>query len=125
MAMSQAAEMPSSIPCFLCLLVLVLSGVNSLTLHLHPEQRYMLPQNRGFFTIEANENSSIAGGGGAAGSVLPLAARRSAEGASGSGAQPQPRSRRSSGKSAMPKVYGQVICASLCCVLSYSNQGIT
>lgn len=58
----------------------------------------MLPQNTGFFTIEANED--FADGD---------AARSVAEGGSDSAAYPQHRSRRSTGESPMPNVYGQVI----------------
>ncbi|KAF3847223.1 hypothetical protein F7725_020251, partial [Dissostichus mawsoni] len=72
-----------------------------------PQQRYMLPQNRGFFTVEANEDLLDGDGGGAAASELPLAARSAAKGGLDSGAYPQHRSRRSPGESAMPKVYGQ------------------
>lgn len=68
----------------------------------------MLPQNRGFFTIDASEDLPAADGGGAEAPALPLAARGAAEGGSDSGAAPPHRSRRSTGVSAMPKVYGQV-----------------
>lgn len=69
----------------------------------------MLPQNTGFFTIEANEDLADGDGGGAAAPALPLAARIAAEGGSHSGAYPQHRSRRSAGESTMLKVYGQVM----------------
>ncbi|XP_069003442.1 sortilin-related receptor isoform X1 [Embiotoca jacksoni] len=106
MAISRAGRMLSSLRCTLYLLVLGVAGVNPSTLRLHPEQRYMLPQNRGFFTIEASEDLAGGDGGGAAAPALPLAARSAAEGGSDSGAYPQHRSRRSTGES-MPKVYGQ------------------
>lgn len=109
MAISQAGKMQPSLRCSLYLLVLWVSGINSSTLRLHPEQRYMLPQNRGFLTIEANEDLPDGDGGGAAAPALPLAARSVAEGGSDSGAFPQHRSRRSAGESTMPKVYGQVM----------------
>lgn len=92
----------------LYLLVLWVAGINSSTLRLHTEQHYILPQNRGFFTIEANEDLPDRDGGGAAAPTLLLAGRSAAEGGSDSGAFPQHRSRRSPGESAMPKVYGQV-----------------
>lgn len=69
----------------------------------------MLPQSRGFFTIEANEDFPGGDGGGAAAPALPMAARSAAEGGSHSGAHPLHRSRRSAGESTMPKVYGQVM----------------
>uniref|UniRef100_A0A1A7WSZ5 Sortilin-related receptor n=1 Tax=Iconisemion striatum TaxID=60296 RepID=A0A1A7WSZ5_9TELE len=107
MAITQAGKMLRSPRCFLYLLVFVLSGVNSSTLHVHPEQR-VLPQSRGIFIIEANEDLSVGDGGGAAAPALPLAARYASQGgASGSSAHPEHRSRRSTGKSAMPNVYGQ------------------
>ncbi|XP_042342825.1 sortilin-related receptor-like [Plectropomus leopardus] len=108
MAISQAGKMQSSPRCSLYLLLfLTVAGINSSTLHLHPERRRMLPQNRGFFTIEANEDLADGGGGGAAAPALPLAARSAAQGGSHSGSYPQHRSRRSPGESTMPKVYGQ------------------
>lgn len=108
MAISQAGEMRSSLRGSLYLIVLWVAGINSSTPRLHPEQRYMLPQNRGFFSIEANEDLPDGDGGGAAAPPLPLAARRAFEGGWDSGAYPLHRSRRSAGESAMPKVYGQV-----------------
>lgn len=63
----------------------------------------MLPQNRGFLTIEATEDLAEGDGGGAA---AALAARSAAESASD---YPQHRPRRSVGESTMPKVYGQVM----------------
>lgn len=69
----------------------------------------MLPQNSGFFTIEANEDLPWGDGGGAAAPALPLAAHSIAEGGLDSGALPLQRSRRSAGESTMPKVYGQVM----------------
>lgn len=68
----------------------------------------MLPQNRGFFTIEANKDLQDGDGGGAAAPALPLAAGSAAEGGSDSGAHPLHRRRRGAGESTMPKVYGQV-----------------
>lgn len=112
MAIPAAAEMLSSPRRLLCVLVLVLSGVRSSTLHLPPEQRHMLPQNTGFFTVASNEGLWVAGGGVAAAPALPLAAHSASPAASGSGAHPLHRSRRSSGTSVMPKVYGQVTCSS-------------
>lgn len=53
-------------------------------------------------------NVDFAGGDGGA-----AAAGAAAEGGSGSGASPPRRSRRSAGESAMPKVYGQVMCVSV------------
>lgn len=91
------------------LIVLWVAGINASTLRLHREQRYMLPQNRGFFTIEANEDLPDGDGGGAPAPALPLAARRAAGGGSDSGAHPLHRRRRSSGESATPNVYGQVM----------------
>lgn len=108
MAISQASKMQSSLRCSFYLFVLWVAGINSSTLRLHPEQRYMLPQNRGFFTVEANEDLADGGGGGAAAPALPLAAHSAAEGGSDYGAHPQHRSRRSTGESTLPKVYGQV-----------------
>ncbi|MED6287589.1 hypothetical protein CHARACLAT_017934 [Characodon lateralis] len=99
--------MLSSFWCSICFSVLVLSGVTSSTLHLHPDQRYTLPQNRGFFTVGANEDLFAGDGRSSAASALPLAARSDAQVMSGSGAHREHRSRRSAGKSAMPKVYGQ------------------
>lgn len=101
-----AAPQPSvrSALCLLLLLLLCVSGVRSSTLHLRAGPARMLPQDRGFFTVEANADP--AGGDGAA---SLLAARAAAEGGSDSGAYPPHRSRRSAGESAMPKVYGQVM----------------
>ncbi|PWA21983.1 hypothetical protein CCH79_00019745 [Gambusia affinis] len=101
MAITQADKMLSSLWCSICFSVLALSGG---TLHLHQERRYTLPQNRGFFTVGANLDVFARDGRGSAAPALPLAAQV----ASGSGAQREHRSRRSAGKSAMPKVYGQV-----------------
>lgn len=69
----------------------------------------MLPQNRGYFTIDASEDLLDGDGGGAAAPALRLAARSAAEGGRDSGALPLHRSRRSAGESTMPKVYGQVM----------------
>uniref|UniRef100_A0A3P8V3B2 Sortilin-related receptor n=1 Tax=Cynoglossus semilaevis TaxID=244447 RepID=A0A3P8V3B2_CYNSE len=93
MAISQAVRMQSSLRCALYLVVLAFGGINSSTLRSHLEQRFMPPQNRG--------------GGGAAAPALPLADRSTPKGGSISGTNPQHRSRRSSGESAMPRVYGQ------------------
>lgn len=109
MAISQAGKMQSSALCALYLLVLWVVGINSSTLRLQPQQRYILPQNRGFSTIEAYEDLADGDGGGAAAPALPLAARSAAEGGWDSGAYPQHRSRRSTGEPAMPNVYGQVM----------------
>lgn len=105
MAISQAGKMQSCLR--LCLLVLSVAGLNSSTLHIHSEQRYMLPQNRGFFTIDANVDLADGDGGGAAAPALRLAARGVTEGTLDSGAFPHHRSRRSTGESTMPKVYSQ------------------
>ena len=105
MAITQTGRMPSSLLCSLCLLVL---GINASTLRVHPEQRYVRPQNRGFFTIEASEDFPDGDGGGAVAPALPLADRSASEGGSDSGTRPRYRSRRSTGDSATPKVYGQV-----------------
>lgn len=109
MAISQAVRMQSSLRCALYLVVLAFGGINSSTLRSHLEQRFMPPQNRGFFTIEADVLSPDGGGGGAAAPALPLADRSTPKGGSISGTNPQHRSRRSSGESAMPRVYGQVM----------------
>ena len=109
MAISQAGEMQSSLRWSLYLLFFSVAGINSSTLRVHPEQRHTLPQDRGFFTIEANEDLPGGDGAGAAAPALPLAARSAAEGGSDSGAYPQHRSRRSPGESTMPRVYGQVM----------------
>lgn len=112
MAISQAGKMQSSLRYSFYLLLLWVVGINPSTLHLHPEQqRYMLPQNRGYFTIDAaNEELPDGDGGGAAAArALRLAARSAAEGGRNSGALPLHRSRRSAGESTMPKVYGQVM----------------
>ena len=109
MAITQAGKMLSSLRCSLYLLVLGVSGIHSSTLHLHPEQRYMLPQNRGFFTMEANKDLTDGDGGGAAAPGLPLAGSGAAQRTSGSGAHLEHRRRRSTGELAMPKVYGQVM----------------
>lgn len=69
----------------------------------------MLPQNRGFFTVKANEDLPTGDGGGTAAPALPLAARSAAGSGSDSGGNLQHRSRRSTGESTMPKVYGQVM----------------
>ncbi|XP_023207184.1 sortilin-related receptor isoform X2 [Xiphophorus maculatus] len=103
MAKMQADKMLSPLWCSICFLVLALSGGTPSVLHLHQERRYTLPQNRGFFTVGANLDVFARDGRGAAAPALPLAAQV----ASGSGAQGEQRSRRSAGKSAMPKVYGQ------------------
>lgn len=68
----------------------------------------MLPQNRGFFTVRAKLDLFSGDGRAAAAPALLLAARSGAQVALGSGAPREHRSRRSAGKSAMPKVYGQV-----------------
>ncbi|XP_039986583.1 sortilin-related receptor isoform X1 [Xiphias gladius] len=107
MAITQTGRMPSSLRCSLYILVLGVAGINPSTLRLHPEQRYMLPQNRGFCTIEASEDFPDGDGGGAAAPALPLADRSGSEGGSDSGTYPQHRRRRSTGESTMPKVYGQ------------------
>ncbi|XP_062275245.1 sortilin-related receptor [Scomber scombrus] len=107
MAISQAGKMQSSLRCSFYLLVLWFAGINPSTLRLHPEQRYMLPQNRGYFTIHANEELPDGDGGGAAARALRLAALGAVEGGRDSGALPLHRSRRSAGESTMPKVYGQ------------------
>lgn len=109
MAISRPGAMRSSLRCSLCLMVLWVAGTNSSTLRLHPAQRYMLPQNRGFFTIEASGDLAAGDGAGAAASALPVAARRAANSGSDSGAERRHRTRRSSGDSTMPKVYGQVM----------------
>lgn len=102
------AQQPSARPALslllLLLLLLCVSGIRSSTLHLRAGPAHALPQNRGFFTVEAN--AEPAGGDGAAPSP---AARAAAEGFSDSGAYPPRRSRRSAAESAMPKVYGQVM----------------
>lgn len=101
------AQQPSARPApslLLLLLLLCVSGIRSSTLHLRAGPARALPQNRGFFTVEAN--AEPARGDGAAPSP---AARAAAEGASDSGAYPPRRSRRSAAESAMPKVYGQVM----------------
>lgn len=101
--------MPSSPRHSFYLIVLWIAGIHSSTLRLHPEQRFMLPQYRGYFTIDANEDLTDAdGGGGAAAAAMLLAAHGRTKGGSDSGVLPQHRSRRSSGDSTMPKVYGQV-----------------
>lgn len=79
----------------------------------------MLPQYRGYFTIDANEDLLDADGGGAAAPAMRLAAHGGAEGGSYSSALPQHRSRRSAGESAMPKVYGQVILCNPLVLLTY------
>ncbi|KAM7399797.1 hypothetical protein PAMP_019041 [Pampus punctatissimus] len=108
MAISQAGKMQSSLRCSFYLYVLWVAGINASTLRLHPEQRYMLPQNRGYFTIDANEDLPDGDGGGAAAPGLRLAARSAGGGGWDSGALPLHRSRRSAGESTMPKVYGQL-----------------
>lgn len=109
MAISRAGEMRFALRCTFYLVVLWVAGTNSSTLRFHPEQRYMLPQNRGFFTVKANEDLPAGDGGGTAASALPLAARSAAGSGSDSGGNLQHRSRRSTGESTMPKVYGQVM----------------
>lgn len=108
MAISQTGKMLSFCCASFYLLFLCVAGINSSTLRLYPEQRYMLPQNRGYFTLNANEGSLDEGGGGAAAAALRLAAGSVTEHGPDSGAFPQHRSRRSAGESALPKVYGQV-----------------
>lgn len=108
--MSQAAGMQPSLRSSIWLIVLWLAGINSSTLRLHPG--YTLPQNTGFFTIEANEDLAAGDGAGSAAPVQPLAGRGGAEGGWKSGFSPLHRSRRSSGDSATPKVYGQVMLSS-------------
>lgn len=78
-------------------LLIAASAVNCVTLRAHWE-------NRGVFTVDANRDPAGGGGGGAA---LPVAAH----GVVAEGGYTARRSRRSSGVSAMPKVYGQVGCA--------------
>ncbi|KAM7413680.1 hypothetical protein PAMA_020860 [Pampus argenteus] len=99
--------MQTSLRCSFYLYVLWVAGINASTLRLHPEQRYMLPQNRGYFTIDANEDLPDGDGGGAAAPGLRLAAHSAGKGGWDSGALPLHRSRRSAGESTMPKVYGQ------------------
>ncbi|KAF0030311.1 hypothetical protein F2P81_017042 [Scophthalmus maximus] len=60
----------------------------------------MLPQSRGFRTIEANADAAAA-------PPLPAADRGASAGGSDAGTHPQHRSRRSAGEPAAPKVYGQ------------------
>lgn len=105
MATSRPGGMLSSLRCSLCFLLLCLCGINSLNRHLHNDPRYMLQQNKGFFTIDANDDSPATDGGGSAAPALPPAV----EGGSTSAAHTPHRSRRSAGESTMPKVYGQVI----------------
>lgn len=69
----------------------------------------MLPQNRGFFTVNANKDLTDGDGGGAAAPELRLPARSATEDGLHSGGYPQHRHRRSTAESAMPKVYGQVM----------------
>lgn len=112
MAMPRPGAMQSSPRWSLYLLLLWVAGTDSSTLRLHPGQRdYTLPQNLGFFTIEANEGTGAGDegrGGAAAAPALPLAARSGTESGSQPGVEPIIRIRRSSGDSTMPKVYGQV-----------------
>ncbi|RVE64659.1 hypothetical protein OJAV_G00128190 [Oryzias javanicus] len=81
-------------------LLLAASAANCVTLRVYRE-------NRGVVTVDARREPAGGGGGGggggAAAAALPVAAHGVAEG--GYAAR---RSRRSSGVSAMPKVYGQV-----------------
>ena len=118
MAMSQAAEMQPSLRRSLAFLLLCLAAVQASTLHLRRgPHHHTLPQNRGFFTVDASEDLAAADGGGGGGGgggaaagapAPPLAAQDASQGGSDSGAAPPHRSRRSTGVSAMPKVYGQV-----------------
>uniref|UniRef100_H3DA53 Sortilin-related receptor n=1 Tax=Tetraodon nigroviridis TaxID=99883 RepID=H3DA53_TETNG len=85
-----AAPQPPARSALCLLLLLCVSGSRSSNLHLRAGPAR--PQNRGFFTVDAIADP--AGGDGAA---------RAAAG----GAYPPRRSPRSSGESAMPKVYGQ------------------
>lgn len=117
MAMPRPGAMQSSQRWSLYLLILWVAGTDSSTLRLHPGQRdHTLPQNLGFFTIEANDGTGAGDGGGGAAEApaLPLAARSVAESGSQPGLEPHDRIRRSSGNSAMPKVYGQVNKVHLC-----------
>ncbi|TNN34161.1 hypothetical protein EYF80_055679 [Liparis tanakae] len=118
--------MPRAPRCWcLCVALLWLAGFNSSSaLRLHADRRHALPQNRGFFTVDANRDLPHGDGAAAAAAeeeeeekeeeeaaaAAPrprLAARSAAEGGSDSGAYPQHRSRRSPAESVMPKVYGQ------------------
>lgn len=116
--------MLSSFRFFLYLLVLRVAGAHSSTLRVHPSQSYSRSQNRGFFTVDAEEDLLDGGGGGAGAAAprLPLGAASATGGGPGSGVYPQYRSRRSAGASAIPKVYGQVMSRSASVTLVPKNR---
>ncbi|XP_061923873.1 sortilin-related receptor-like [Entelurus aequoreus] len=107
MALPQAGRMMYPPQCSLYLILFWLGGIHSSTLHLHHGERDVPPQQKGYFTIDANMDLADADRGGNAAPALRLAAIGAAEGGSDYGAPPPHRSRRSSSKSTMPKVYGQ------------------
>ncbi|KAK0145654.1 Sortilin-related receptor [Merluccius polli] len=104
MATTQAGEMLSSLRCTICLLFLSAVGVRSTTLHPHQEQ-HLLPQNRGFLTINADVDLSH--GTGAAVPKLRRAPRSATKDGLDAGSNHHLRGRRGAAVSAMPKVYGQ------------------
>nr|XP_061781469.1 sortilin-related receptor-like isoform X2 [Nerophis lumbriciformis] len=107
MALPQAGRMMYPPQCSLYLMLFWLGGIHSSTLHLHHGERDVPPQQKGYFTIDANMDLADADRAGNAAPALRLAAIGAAEGGSDYGAPPPHRSRRSSSKSTMPKVYGQ------------------
>ncbi|XP_057695606.1 sortilin-related receptor [Corythoichthys intestinalis] len=107
MALTHAGRMLCPLRCSLYIITLWLVGVHSSTLYLHNEDRYVAPQQRGYFTVNANQDLPDADGGGNAAPDPRLAALGAAEGVLNHGALLPRRSRRSTSESAMPKVYGQ------------------
>ncbi|XP_077396383.1 sortilin-related receptor [Festucalex cinctus] len=108
MALPQAGRMLCPLQRSLYIIILWLVGIHSSTLHLHNEERFILPQHRGYYTVDANKDLPDADGGGNAAPALRLADLGAAEGGSDYGALPAKRTRRSTSESTMPKVYGQV-----------------
>lgn len=107
MATTQTGKMLSSLQYALYLLFLCAPGISSSTLRLHQDQHYMLPQDSGFYTINANKE--LVHGVVAAAPKLRRAVRSAREDGVASGAYQQHRHRRSATESAVPKVYGQVM----------------
>lgn len=109
MALPQAGRMLCPLRRSLYIIILWFVGIHSSTLYLHNEERFLPPQQRGYFTVDANKDLPDADGAGSEASALRLAPLGAGEGGSDDGALPPKRNRRSTSESSMPKVYGQVL----------------
>ncbi|KAL0973055.1 hypothetical protein UPYG_G00198300 [Umbra pygmaea] len=103
MATSQTVKMLSPLRFTTYLLFFVAPGIFSSSLHLHRDQRFLLPQDRGFSSVNANEFTH---------GISATAKRRAARNViaredSQSSGMYQHRNRRSAVEQPLPKVYGQ------------------